>query len=102
MTRLEPGFLVLSVLVYCFFRKQHRKSMIVDLVNRPASRRRACSCCWRGRRHRGPGAGRAEPPLLVLALMGQARQLIIGGRVSLVLFVGRVLMHRRVDGVEVV
>ena len=32
MTRLEPGFLLLSVLVYCFFRKRHRGSMVVDLV----------------------------------------------------------------------
>merc|ERR1712078_556002 len=32
MTRLEPGFLLLSVLVYCFVRKRRRKSMIVDLV----------------------------------------------------------------------
>ena len=51
MTRLEPGFLVLSVLVYCFFRKRHRKAMVVDLVKlSPASRRRAYLFCWRGRR----------------------------------------------------
>ena len=72
MTRLEPGFLVLSVLVYCFVRKRQKKSMVVDLVKLRSGG--AVLVCAAG----AVGAiedlalGAPEPPLLVLALIGQA------------------------------
>ena len=74
MTRLEPGFLVLSVLVYCFVRKRHRKSMVVDLVK--LSLGVAAPCLFVLLARSAPiedlALGAPEPPLLVLALIGQA------------------------------
>ena len=74
MTRLEPGFLLLSVLVYCFFRKRQKKSMIVDLVK--LSLGVAAPCLFVLLARSAPiedlALGAPEPPLLVLALVGQA------------------------------
>ena len=74
MTRLEPGFLVLSVLVYCLFRKRQKKSMVVDLVK--LSLGVAAPCLFVLLARSAPiedlALGAPEPPLLVLALIGQA------------------------------
>ena len=74
MTRLEPGFLLLSVLVYCFVRKRRRKSMVVDLVK--LSLGVAAPCLFVLLARSAPiedlALGAPEPPLLVLALVGQA------------------------------
>ena len=74
MTRLEPGFLLLSVLVYCFVRKRRRKSMVVDLVK--LSLGVAAPCLFVLLARSAPiedlALGAPEPPLLVLALLGQA------------------------------
>ena len=60
MTRLEPGFLLLSVLVYCFFRKRQevdgRRSGEAVARRRGAVLVRAAGAVGA---HRGPGAGRA-------------------------------------------
>ena len=74
MTRLEPGFLLLSVLIYCFVRKRQRKSMVVDLVK--LSLGVAAPCLFVLLARSAPiedlALGAPEPPLLVLALVGQA------------------------------
>lgn len=73
MTSLEPGFLVLSIAVYCLSKRRRRKSVLVDLAKLALGV--AAPCLFVLLARSAPVAdlalGAPEPALLVAALLGQ-------------------------------